>query len=284
MRTAGTPATGPLMFIGVRSGAPGLSHRPGSQVVAWQRPKQRIICDDKMKPIVIPPGAAIRVVGDVHGDAVAFRYAAAAEDRFIVQLGDLADHGPDSPATLRLMFRLIDEGRGLFLLGNHDLKLARTLAGQPLREDRVVQATIAQLDEGLRARVVQEVSRAPAWLRHGDALFVHGGFHTDMLNADAPLFGLDRPRGALARALYGEPTGRIQPDGFPERSLRWVDRIPPGLTVYCGHDRRSTDGRPYVRIGALGGRAVFLDTGAGKGGHLSWIDLPAPARNAAVRI
>ena len=44
-----------------------------------------------MKPIVIPPGAAIRVVGDVHGDAVAFRYAAAAEDRFIVQLGDLAD-------------------------------------------------------------------------------------------------------------------------------------------------------------------------------------------------
>jgi protein phosphatase len=74
--------------------------------------------------------------------------------------------------------------------------------------------------------------------------------------------------------LYGEPTGRIQPDGYPERSLRWVDRIPPGLTVYCGHDRRSSDGRPYIRHGQLGGKAVFLDTGAGKGGHLSWIDLP----------
>ncbi|MDR3535287.1 MAG: metallophosphoesterase [Acetobacteraceae bacterium] len=235
-----------------------------------------------MKPLEIPSGAAIRVVGDVHGDAVAFRYAAAADDRFIIQLGDLADHGPDSPATLRLMFRLIDEGRGLFLLGNHDLKLARTLAGQSLREDRVVQATIAQLDETLRARMVLEASRAPAWLRQGDALFVHGGFHTDMLNTPAPEFGLDRPRGALARALYGEPTGRMQPDGFPERSLRWVDRIPHGLTVYCGHDRRSTDGRPYVRIGVLGGRAVFLDTGAGKGGHLSWIDIPTPTRNLPV--
>jgi protein phosphatase len=52
-----------------------------------------------------------------------------------------------------------------------------------------------------------------------------------------------------------------------------VDRIPAGVTVYCGHDQRSSDGRPYVRKGAAGGRAVFLDTGAGKGGHLSWIDL-----------
>ena len=25
--------------------------------------------------------------------------------------------------------------------------------------------------------------------------------------------------------------------------------------------------------GSAGGQAIFLDTGAGKGGHLSWIDL-----------
>ncbi len=54
-----------------------------------------------------------------------------------------------------------------------------------------------------------------------------------------------------------------------------MDRIPNGLTVYCGHDQRSTDGRPYIRQGAAGGTAIFLDTGAGKGGYLSWIDLPA---------
>ncbi len=121
--------------------------------------------------------------------------------------------------------------------------------------------------------MVAEVAVAPAWLRRDDAVFVHGGFHTEMLETPAPEHGLERPHGALARALYGEPTGRIQPDGYPERSLRWVDRIPAGITVYCGHDRRSTDGRPYIRRGAAGGSAVFLDTGAGKGGHLSWIDL-----------
>lgn len=222
----------------------------------------------------IPPSARVRVVGDVHGDSTAFAYAAAT-DRFVVQLGDLVDHGPDNAGTLRIMFELIDQGRGLFILGNHDLKVARTLDGQSMRTDLIVQATIAQLDEGLRKRLVQEVARAPAWLLHGPhALFVHGGFHTAMLTQPAPPHGLERPNGPVARALFGEPTGRIQPDGYPERSLRWVDRVPAGVTVYCGHDRRSTDGRPYVRRGFAGGSAVFLDTGAGKGGHLSWIDLP----------
>jgi protein phosphatase len=171
------------------------------------------------------------------------------------------------------MFGLIDAGRGVFLLGNHDLKLARFLAGHPVRNEATLEATLAQLDPGLRRRVVAEVANAPAWLHSGEALFVHGGFHTAMLAAPAPEHGLERAHGVLARALYGEPTGRIQPDGYPERSLRWVDRIPAGITVYCGHDRRSSDGRPYVRRGTAGGTAVFLDTGAGKGGHLSWIDL-----------
>jgi protein phosphatase len=221
---------------------------------------------------VIPSGAKIRVVGDVHGDATGFAYAIAT-DRFIVQLGDLTDHGPNSAGTLRMMFDLIERGRGLFILGNHDLKLGRVLSGDQVRIDPVVQATVEQLDDDLKTRTLRLVAEAPAWLRHGSALFVHGGFHTAMLEQASPDHGLARPQGPLARALYGEPTGRIQPDGFPERSLRWVDRIPEGLTVYCGHDRRSSDGRPYVRYGQLGGKAVFLDTGAGKGGHLSWIDL-----------
>lgn len=209
----------------------------------------------------------------MHGDATGFAYAAAT-DRFIVQLGDLTDHGPDSAGTLRIMFDLLEQGRGLFILGNHDLKLGRVLSGDHVRVDAAIQATLNQLDDGLKAQVLRHVAEAPAWVRNGSTLFVHGGFHTAMLEQSSPDHGLDRPQGPLARALYGEPTGRIQPDGYPERSLRWVDRIPSGITVYCGHDRRSNDGRPYVRHGMQGGQAVFLDTGAGKGGHLSWIDLP----------
>lgn len=225
----------------------------------------------------LPGGTGLRVVGDVHGDLRAFR-AAAETDLFLLQLGDLIDYGPDSAGVLRLMFRLIDEGRGMFLLGNHDLKLARALAGRDVRVDSQLASTLRQLDPPLRERATAELAMAPAWVQRqndgGVELFVHGGFHTEMLEMEPPEPPPGHLRGVLARALYGEPTGRLQPDGFPERSLRWVDRIPGGTTVYVGHDRRSSDGRPYIRRNRDGGAAIFIDTGAGKGGHLSWIDLP----------
>ncbi len=222
---------------------------------------------------MIPPNTALRIIGDVHGDTRAFAYATAT-DHFIVQLGDLVDYGPDSAGVLRVMFAIVEAGRGLFLLGNHDHKLARALSGQNVHLTEDQHATIAQLDGELRARALEKIASAPAWLRAGDKLFVHGGFHTAMLDQTPPTT-LGRANGILARALFGQPTGRMQSDGYPERSLAWIARIPSDLTVYCGHDRRSTDGRPARFTNKEGGAAIFLDTGAGKGGHLSWIDIPA---------
>jgi protein phosphatase len=227
--------------------------------------------------------AGLRVVGDVHGEARAFDAACAgaeAEGLFVVQLGDLVDHGPDSAGVLRRAFAMLDAGRGLFLLGNHEHKLRRALLGASVRmAAEGLGATLAQLSaapdgEALASRAIAEIARAPAWIRHGGRVFVHGGFHTHMLHARPPEdAGARRPEGALARALFGEPTGRSREDGFPERSHAWLDRIPPGITVYVGHETRSTDGRPALVTGRRGGRAVFVDTGAGKGGHLSWVDL-----------
>ncbi len=220
---------------------------------------------------MIPRGRTLRVVGDVHGDARAFAYAAET-DRFVVQLGDLADGGPDGAEAWRIMLGLLDAGRGLFVLGNHDRKLGRALGGEAVQVGAELQATLDQLDAGLRARVLDAVRAAPAWVRAGPLLFVHGGFHPAMLH-EAPPPTLGRTTPPLARALFGQTTGRMQPDGYPERVLDWVDRIPAGLTVYIGHDRRSGDGRLLTVRNESGGAAVFLDTGAGKGGHLSWVDL-----------
>jgi len=217
----------------------------------------------------------IRVVGDVHGDLKAFRHAVAT-DRFVVQLGDLVDHGPDSAGTMDLILDLIARQRAMFVLGNHDRKLGRALEGRRLRRDPALEETVRQIgrwdDPSLAERSYDAIARAPAWVRVGRTVFVHGGFHTSML-FEPPPPGLGEMNAVLSRALFGETTGRMQSDGYPERRLRWVDHIPDGHTVYCGHDRRSTDGRPWIKQGRAGGRAVFTDLGAGKGGHLAWIDL-----------
>jgi protein phosphatase len=220
---------------------------------------------------VIPAGRPLRIVGDVHGDAKAFALAAET-DRFVVQLGDLVDDGPDTPGALSIMFRLLDEGRGLFLLGNHDFRLARALRGDKVGGGPV-DRTLAELPPSLKDRTLAEIQQAPAWISTPRAFFVHGGFHPAMLHTEPPGFPTGRPDPLLARALYGRTTGRVTGAGKPERLLRWVDDIPAGVTVYCGHDRRSTDGRPYVKTNADGGQAIFLDTGAGKGGHLAWMDI-----------
>ncbi|MBX5472714.1 MAG: metallophosphoesterase [Acetobacteraceae bacterium] len=228
-------------------------------------------------PPRLAPDARLRIVGDVHSDYAGFARAAET-DRFLIQLGDLTDHGPDSLGVLRLMFRLIEERRGMFLLGNHDLKLAQALSGRAVKISPELERTLAALDAETARRAVFEIARAPAWLRWKNAVFVHAAFHTAMLDAPPELpnpVASGRVSKVLGRALYAEPTGNIRPDGFPERSLRWVDRIPAGITVYCGHDRLSRNGRPFIKNGRAGGTAVFLDTGAGKGGHLAWIDLPS---------
>jgi protein phosphatase len=239
----------------------------------------------------LPPRfAGVRVVGDVHGEAAQFRAAlagAAERGLFLVQLGDLTDHGPDSPGVLAAMAGLLDRGEGLFLLGNHDHKLRRALTGTPVRIDQVLAATLAQLaahpdGRAISARAAAEVARAPAWVAWGArTLFVHAGFHPAMLHAPPPPdAGARRPEGAVSRALYGQTVrGEVTEAGYPVRVLGWVDAIPEGFTVYCGHDMRSTDGRPHIRRGRQGGRAVFMDTGAGKGGHLSWLDLAAADGN-----
>ncbi len=229
--------------------------------------------------------SGLRVVADVHGEADQFRAAAEgarAAGLFLLQLGDLTDQGPDSPGVLRQMFALMDEGRGLFLLGNHDHKLHRALAGARVRAaPEGLGRTLAQLrgapdGEALMARARAEIGRAPAWVRDGSRFFVHAAFHPGMLlSAPPPDAGALPPEGLVTRALYGQVTGRMQDDGFPERLHGWIDRIPAGLTVYCGHERRSADGRVFTQVNAIGGRAVFLDCGAGKGGHLAWLDLPA---------
>jgi len=215
----------------------------------------------------------------VHGEAAAFSAAidgAAALGLFVVQLGDLTDHGPDSPEALRLAFRLIDDGTGLFLLGNHDHRLRRALAGRQTERTHGLAATLDQLAtapdrDALTTRAMAEIARAPAWAGLRSARFVHAAWHPAMEHGLPPAdAGAQKPSPPVARAIYGEVSGRTGADGFPERLHRWIDLIPPGLTVFLGHERRD---EPTTWPGAAGGQARFLDTGAGKGGYLSWQDL-----------
>ncbi len=219
----------------------------------------------------------LRIIGDVHGDITGFRHAVET-DNFIIQLGDLVDYGPDSASVIALMLKVQEEKRGLFLIGNHDRKLGLYLKGFKVRKDNALISTIDQInqhpDKNLTSKILERLEQAPAWLIFKNLIFVHGGFHTRMLTEPPPPNPLTPITALLSRTLYGETTNKTYSNSYPIRKLNWINHIPSGYTLYCGHDCRSTDGRPWTRKGYAGGTAVFMDTGAGKGGHLSWVDIP----------
>ncbi len=213
----------------------------------------------------------VLVVADLHGHAERLaRYVALAEERrlFLVSLGDLVDRGPDAPGVLRLMRRLVAEERGLFLRGNHDDKLFRTLLGRRTHVDEELAATLDQLRAAadglvLEAWFREHYPRMPFVLGRGPTVLVHGALCPNML-PPVTVF----PKRCQALALYGETTGERTPEGRPVRIYRWLDALPPDLLVIAGHDPLSGEVL-HLRHGAGGARLLHLDAGAGQGGPLA---------------
>jgi serine/threonine protein phosphatase 1 len=84
---------------------------------------------------VKPAGAEVGrtiAIGDVHGCSAALAAlldaVAPAREDTLVTLGDLIDHGPDSPGVLRLLIDLARRCRLVPLLGNHEEMLLAALA------------------------------------------------------------------------------------------------------------------------------------------------------------
>ncbi|MEZ5937624.1 MAG: metallophosphoesterase [Hyphomonadaceae bacterium] len=224
----------------------------------------------------------IRAIGDVHGEVAMLQVAAAGAERLIL-LGDLVDRGPDSPGVLRLALDLLESGRARLVRSNHDDKLHRVLMGRPVKVGVHLGKTLADLDAApdsgeLKRRFIRQFERAPYHIWHGAYVFAHGAVHPQV---HSPARTLEdhvsvtaRTRHVESMALYGEVDGTIDARGKPVRHYNWVDQIPPEVVAVVGHDRRNGT-TPKAYSGRAGGKAYFLDTGCGKGGPLSYIDLPS---------
>lgn len=224
----------------------------------------------KSRPIV--------AIGDVHGmtDLLAKALAAAdAEGAFPVLLGDLVDKGPDSVGVLRMVVPRLAAGTMALVRGNHDERLLKSLTKPDGKKTRVLADLMAADDaEDLAAQTAAVLSAAPYWISVPGHILVHGAFHPEMLNCPSGGVGSDVPRKLKALSLYGETDGSLNEEGYPIRTYAWVERIPNSLVVIVGHDTRQMH-EPLVVQNPTGGRAVFLDTGAAKGGRLSTWTIPA---------
>lgn len=239
----------------------------------------------------------IRWFGDIHGASAVHDAAdeALAKGYAIGFIGDLTDADPadgdthnDSAAVLRLLARLDAQRQALLVPGNHCFKLLRYLVkwrdgdGREQRMalthglDRTLTEIMAAPDrDALVESTIRILSAAPLWRNIGPWLFVHAGASSAMFDRPAPTAGdalSSRGDGRVHRALYGQTDGTRDAADYPVRLYDWFESIPTGRTVVIGHDRCKA---VFTQTNAQGGQLVRIDTGAGKGGSLSWLDISA---------
>lgn len=133
----------------------------------------------------LPPGP-VDVVADVHGEIGELRRLVEllgydddgrhAEGRVLVLLGDLVDRGPDSPAVVDAVRRMMECGGARCVLGNHELNILRDrpkghnawfFGQEPVR------AGVASLPAERRAEVLAFFRSLPLALEREDLRVVH---------------------------------------------------------------------------------------------------------------
>ena len=215
----------------------------------------------------------VTVIGDVHGMYSSLQTAirwARDRNQFIVLLGDVLDYGPDTLEVTDEVYRLVMRGEARCILGNHERKIMRWIDGHRVRlseGNRTTTQALSQLGDTAKARWIGRFRGLYQNSRLIDSIknvtFAHGAIHPD--------FWTGKDSKVIENtAFFGEVDDiRSQPER-PIRSYRWVDSIPGGSFVVVGHDRRAAS--PFVQTNTAEGKAVFLDTGSGKGGSLSSAD------------
>lgn len=215
----------------------------------------------------------ITVIGDVHGELAALETAlswAYSRQHFVWLLGDILDYGADTLETVDRVHRAVMHGEAALVLANHERKIARWLdrSTEHLRISEGNRVTIDALDRLSGRERGRWVGRFRGLLAHtalmqqiGDVTLMHAAAHPSLwTNPD--------PQAIENFALYGESD---HVGGRYRRTHRWIDCVPEGKLVVVGHDVISPE-YPLVITGQRGGKVVFLDTGCGKGGHLSSAD------------
>jgi protein phosphatase len=226
----------------------------------------------------------LTIVGDVHGMHQSLLAAidwAKSRRHFLLFMGDIIDYGPGTLECADEVYRTVMRGNGELIVGNHERKIAKWI-DQPEKTrynlklsdgNKVTTQSLMKLSpyqrEQWMARFRGLVYRSPLLLKLDKYVFTHAAVHPSWWTPE-----VDRKEMELF-SLFGEfekSAMTFSNSNKPKRTYDWVNSIPSEAVAFVGHDARSYL-CPVTKINELGGTAVFLDTGSGKGGFLSSVDL-----------
>ncbi|MCM8730917.1 polynucleotide kinase-phosphatase [Hephaestia sp. GCM10023244] len=184
------------------------------------------------------------------------------EGRKAVFIGDLVDRGPRSPDVLRIARHMVENGSALAVVGNHDAKLHRHLAGRNVKIGHGLAETIEQLAQEPPEFVASMRDWLDRLISHyvldgGKLVVAHAGLKEEMQG---------RASGRVREfCMYGETTGEIDEFGLPVR-FDWAADYKGRAKVVYGHT-------PVIEANWVNG-TIDIDTGCVFGGKLTALRYP----------
>jgi protein phosphatase len=233
--------------------------------------------------------AGVTVISDVHGMYPSLLSALAwarSRRHYVVLLGDVIDYGPDTLEVADEVYRLVMRGEGELILGNHERKIARWANQMETGRSSI------RLSDGNRVTTLAinalGIPARKKWLGRFRALIAQASYNRQIGNivlAHAgvhPAFwaGAATPKEIETWSLFGEFETPLGDGSRPLQVHTWTEAVPPGTTVIVGHEIRSSS--PMKVMNDHGGTTIFTDTGSGKGGNLSSVDLKFDERGLRV--
>ena len=221
------------------------------------------------------------IIGDIHGCAdelekllVQLGYQRAdggwsyvhPDGRRPVFLGDVVDRGPRVVDAYRIVHETVENGAGMSVPGNHDVKLVKKLRGKNVKIAHGLEKTLEEIDalpeqerESTSARMAEFFDSLVSHfvLDDGKLVVSHAGMREELQG---------RASGRVRDfALYGETTGETDEFGLPVR-YNWAADYRGNATVVYGHT-------PVPEPEWLN-RTINIDTGCVFGGKLTALRYP----------
>ena len=215
------------------------------------------------------------IIGDIHGchdelvrllDQLGYETSAEPithpEGRRVVFLGDLVDRGPGVAEVLDVAMSMVAAGSALCILGNHENKLNRALAGRNVQVTHGLAETLGQLER----RGPEFSKRVTEFIDGLVSHYLLDGGRLVVAHAGLPERYHGRSSGRVRSiALYGDTDGETDEYGLPIR-YQWAEDYRGEAAVVYGHTP--------VPVAGWINETICLDTGAVFGGELTALRWP----------
>ncbi len=221
----------------------------------------------------------VDVIGDIHGCYQEFveltekmgyswdsNLPIHPEGRKLAFVGDLTDRGPHSLQVIEAVYQIVKQAGGYYVPGNHCDKLYRFFLGRNVQITHGLETTVAEY-ESIPKKEQSSIKQKFMWLYESSPLYQvlddgklivsHAGIRQDYIGKN--------DKRVKTFVLYGDITGKKNPDGTPERR-DWAKHYKGQAWNVYGHTP--------VKEPRFFNQTINIDTGAVFGGKLSAFRYP----------